>query len=89
MKVNKINENEKINEEVKLDVRKRYFDEYSDESDLELTSTKEKDMMRSMLDDWMCYVRLVRRKLIQVKVERMKVILIVEYLKIVWVNIMW
>ena len=51
MKVNKINENEKINEEIKLDVRKRYFDEYSDESDLELTSTKEKDMMRSMLDD--------------------------------------
>ena len=40
-----------MNEEFKLDVRKRCFDENFDERDLESTQTEGKDMLRSMLGD--------------------------------------
>ena len=52
---------EKINEEFKLDVRKEYFDECFDEHDLESMSDEEKNTMRGMIDDWMCYIYLGRR----------------------------
>ena len=49
MKVNQNNEDDQTNEEVKLDVRKMYFDECFDEIDLESTSTEEKICHESCL----------------------------------------
>ena len=59
----------KINDEFKLDVTKEFFDECFDENDLESTSDEEKDMLRSIFDEWMCFVCLVIRKLIWIKVK--------------------
>ena len=63
-KVNQNNENEKSNEEVKLDFKIKTLWWIFRLKKFRATLTEEKDTLRSVLDDWTCYARLVGRKLI-------------------------